>query len=248
MVIIKDELTKRKTNEIKIGGRRILTNLDYMTQGYANKSRFNSDKKQKLLFKDIPGKMKTNMKYDNNRFSDKPCKLLDIHGKSITKERLMSALMRNDGRLLKAMKELKIDSYCNLQKFLQTNAEFHELEKYFRARLIERSEDVLLDCLDSDDKALRLKASMFILETVGKDRGYSKQKDMPLINVDLRNNPAELENKIKSIFSITSSTSKPTEEIEYKIDETEEEDKDKEVKEVEIDEEDKDNEIDIEVS
>ena len=246
MVIIKDELTKRKTNEIKIGGRRILTNLDYMTQGYDNKSRFNSDKKQKALFKDIPGKMKTNMK-NNIRFSDKPCKLLDIHGKSITKERLMSALMRNDGRLLKAMKELKIDSYCNLQKFLQTNAEFHELEKYFRARLIERSEDVLLDCLDSDDKALRLKASMFILETVGKDRGYSKQKDMPLINVDLRNNPAELENKIKSIFSITSSTSKPTEEIEYNIKEIEE-DKDKEVKEEEIDEEDKDNEIDIEVS
>lgn len=246
MVIIKDELTKRKTNEIKIGGRRILTNLDYMTQGYDNKTRFNSDKKQKALFKDIPGKMKTNMKYNNSRFSDKPCKLLDIHGKSITKERLMSALMRNDGRLLKAMKELKIDSYCNLQKFLQTNAEFHELEKYFRARLIERSEDVLLDCLDSDDKALRLKASMFILETVGKDRGYSKQKDTPLINVDLRNNPAELENKIKSIFSITSSTSKPTEEIEYKIKEIEEEDKDKEVKE--LDEEDKDNEIDIEVS
>ena len=245
MVIIKDELTKRKTNEIKIGGRRILTNLDYMTQGYDNKTRFNSDKKQKALFKDIPGKMKTNMK-NNIRFSDKPCKLLDIHGKSITKERLMSALMRNDGRLLKAMKELKIDSYCNLQKFLQTNAEFHELEKYFRARLIERSEDVLLDCLDSDDKALRLKASMFILETVGKDRGYSKQKDTPLINVDLRNNPAELENKIKSIFSITSSTSKPTEEIEYKIKEIEEEDKDKEVKE--LDEEDKDNEIDIEVS
>ena len=45
MVIIKDELTKRKTNEIKIGGRRILTNLGYMTQGYDNKSRFNSDKK-----------------------------------------------------------------------------------------------------------------------------------------------------------------------------------------------------------
>ena len=241
MVIIKDELTKRKTNEIKIGGRRILTNLDYMTQGYDNKSRFNSDKKQKALFKDIPGKIKTNMKYDNNRFSDKPCKLLDIHGKSITKERLMTALMRNDGRLLKAMKELKIDSYCNLQKFLQTNAEFHELEKYFRSRLIERSEDVLLDCLDSDDKALRLKASMFILETIGADRGYSKQKDVPLINVDLRNNPAELENKIKSIFSI--STSKPAEEIEYKIEKT---DKDKEVEEV--DEEDKDNEIDIEVS
>lgn len=242
MVIIKDELTKRKTNEIKIGGRRILTNLDYMTQGYDNKSRFNSDKKQKALFKDIPGK--TKMK-NNSRFSDTPCKLLDIHGKSITKERLMSALMRNDGRLLRAMKELKIDSYCNLQKFLQTNAEFHELEKYFRARLIERSEDVLLDCLDSDDKALKLKASMFILETVGKDRGYSKQKDVPLINVDLRNNPAELENKIKSIFSITSSTSKPAEEIEYKIKETEE-DKDKEVEE--IDEEDKENEIDIEVS
>lgn len=246
MVIIKDELTKRKTNEIKIGGRRILTNLDYMTQGYDNKSRFNSDKKQKALFKDIPGKIKTNMKYDNNRFSDKPCKLLDTHGKSITKERLMTALMRNDGRLLKTMKELKIDSYCNLQKFLQTNAEFQELEKYFRARLIERSEDVLLDCLDSDDKALRLKASTFILETIGKDRGYSKQKDMPLINVDLRNNPSELENKIKSIFSITSSyaTSKPAEEIEYKIEKTEEDkDKDKE-----IDEEDKDNEIDIEVS
>lgn len=102
-----------------------------------------------------------------------------------------------------------------------------------------------MDCLDSDDKALKLKASMFILETVGKDRGYSKQKDVPLINVDLRNNPAELENKIKSIFSITSSTSKPAEEIEYKIKETEE-DKDKEVEE--IDEEDKENEIDIEVS
>lgn len=57
--------------------------------------------------------MKTKMK-NNSRFSDKPCKLLDIHGKSITKERLMSALMRNDGRLLRAMKELKIDSYCNL--------------------------------------------------------------------------------------------------------------------------------------
>lgn len=70
---------------------------------------------------------------------------------------------------------------------------------------------------------------MFILETIGKDRGYSKQKDVPLINVDLRNNPAELENKIKSIFSITS-TSKPVEEIE--------EDKD----------EDKENEMDIEVS
>ena len=245
MVITKDELTKRKNKEIKIGGRRILTNIDYITKGYDNKSRFDSNKKQIILFKDIPGKIK--MK-DDNRFSDKPCKLLDIHGKSITKERLMTALMRNDGRLLKAMKELKIDSYCNLQKFLQTNAEFHELEKYFRARLIERSEDVLLDCLDSDDKALRLKASMFILETIGKDRGYSKQKDMPLINVDLRNNPAELENKIKSIFSITSSssTSKPTEEIEYNIKKTEEEDKDKKVKE-EIDE-DKDNEIDIEVS
>ena len=86
-----------------------------------------------------------------------------------------------------------------------------------------------MDCLDSDDKALRLRASMFILETIGKDRGYSKQKDVPLINVDLRNNPAELENKIKSIFSITS-TSKPVEEIE--------EDKD----------EDKENEMDIEVS
>ena len=84
---------------------------------------------------------------------------------------------------------------------------------------------------------------MFILETIGKDRGYSKQKDMPLINVDLRNNPDELENKIKSIFSI--STSKPAEEIEYKIKE-EDEDKEKEVEE--IDEEDKDNEIDIEVS
>ena len=118
MVIIKDELTKRKNSEIRIGGRRILTNLDYMTKGYDNKGRFDSNKKQKILFKDIPGKIKTNMKYDNNRFSDKPCKLLDIHGKSITKERLMSALMRNDGRLLKAMKELKIDSYCNLQKFL----------------------------------------------------------------------------------------------------------------------------------
>lgn len=241
MVIIKDELTKRKNNEIKIGGRRILTNLNYMNKGYDNKSRFDSNKKQITLFKDIPEKIK--MK-NNNRFSDQPCKLLDIHGKSITKERLMTALMRNDGRLLKTMKELKIDSYCNLQKFLQTNAEFHELEKYFRSRLIERSEDVLLDCLDSDDKALRLKASMFILETIGKDRGYSKQKDVPLINVDLRNNPAELENKIKSIFSITSSTSKPAEEIEYKIEKTEE--KDKEVEE--IDEEDKDNEIDIEVS
>lgn len=85
---------------------------------------------------------------------------------------------------------------------------------------------------------------MFILETIGKDRGYSKQKDTPLINVDLRNNPAELENKIKSIFSITS-TSKPAEEIEYKIKEIEE-DKDKEVED--IAEEDKDNEIDIEVS
>lgn len=87
---------------------------------------------------------------------------------------------------------------------------------------------------------------MFILETIGKDRGYSKQKDVPLINVDLRNNPAELENKIKSIFSITSSssTSKPAEEIEYKINEIEEEDKEVE----EVDEEDKDNEIDIEVS
>lgn len=242
MVIIKDELTKRKDKEIKIKGRRIHTTLDFMTNGYDNKGRCESKRKQGKIFKDIPGKIK--MK-NNNRFSDQPCKLLDIHGKNITKERLMTALMRNDGRLLKAMKELKIDSYCNLQKFLQTNAEFHELEKYFRARLIERSEDVLLDCLDSDDKALRLKASMFILETIGKDRGYSKQKDMPLINVDLRNNPAELENKIKSIFSITSSTSKPAEEIEYKIKETEEEDKDKEVKE-EIDEED--NEIDIEVS
>lgn len=213
-----------------------------MVRGYDNKGKLSSNNKQEELFKDIPGKIK--MK-NNNRFSDKPCKLLDIHGKSITKERLMTALMRNDGRLLKAMKELKIDSYCNLQKFLQTNAEFHELEKYFRARLIERSEDVLLDCLDSDDKALRLRASMFILETIGKDRGYSKQKDMPLINVDLRNNPAELENKIKSIFSITSSTSKPVEEIPYDIKETDE-DKDKEVEE--IDEEDKDNEIDIEVS
>lgn len=118
MVITKDELTKRKNNEIKIGGRRILTNLNYMNKGYDNKSRFNSNKKQITLFKDIPGKIKTNMKDNNNRFSDTPCKLLDIHGKNITKERLMSALMRNDGRLLKAMKELKIDSYCNLQKFL----------------------------------------------------------------------------------------------------------------------------------
>lgn len=73
-----------------------------------------------------------------------------------------------------------------------------------------------MDCLDSEDKALRLKASIFVLETLGKDRGYSKQKDVPLINVDLRNNPSELENKIKSIFSITS-TSKPVEEIPYDI-------------------------------
>ena len=113
--IIKDELTKRKDKEIKIKGRRIHTTLDYMTKGYDNKGRCESKRKQGKIFKDIPGRIK--MK-NNNIFSDKPCKLLDIHGKSITKERLMTALMRNDGRLLKAMKELKIDSYCNLQKFL----------------------------------------------------------------------------------------------------------------------------------
>ena len=45
MVIIKDELTKRKNKEIRIRGRRILTNLNYMTKGYDNKGKLSANNK-----------------------------------------------------------------------------------------------------------------------------------------------------------------------------------------------------------
>lgn len=200
-----EELNKTKDREFQLNGRRIHTNLGGLKEGLDRKNPNEARFTARNFFRRVPGKYEMS--------ENKTVKLLDINGKNITKERLMTSLMRNDGRLLKSMKELKIDSYCNLQKFLHTNAEFHDLQKYFRKRLCERAEDVLLDCLDSDDRQLKLRAATFILETLGKDSGYSKNQPA-LINVDLRNNPDELQNKIKNIFQIKTEEYKP-QEINY---------------------------------
>ena len=168
--------------------------------------RENASKMMYEIKRDIPKKVKRM----NNKV--KAPILMDRSGKTISKDRLLSSLMRNDGRIIRVMRDLNIKSYGILQKYLSTVAEMKELESFFRRKLINQAEDCLIEVMNGDDDNLKLKASMFVLEHLAGDV-YSKNKNQPLINVDLRNNHNELENKIKSIFSIQ--TVEQPQEISY---------------------------------
>ena len=85
----------------------------------------------------------------------------------------MAALERNDGRIWKVVKELKLPTYTCLARYLRTNADIKELEMYFKQKLLAKAENILLDALDSENENLRLKAAMFVAETLGKQY-YSK--------------------------------------------------------------------------
>ena len=168
--------------------------------------RENASKMMSEITRDIPKKVKRM----NNKV--KAPILRDRSGKTISKDRLLSSLMRNDGRIIRVMQDLNIKSYGILQKYLSTVAEMKELESFFRRKLINQAEDCLIEVMNGDDDNLKLKASMFVLEHLAGDV-YSKNNNQPLINVDLRNNHNELENKIKSIFSIQ--TVEKPQEITY---------------------------------
>lgn len=168
--------------------------------------RENESKMMYKMTRDIPKKVKRM----NNKV--KAPILKDRSGKTISKDRLLSSLMRNDGRIIPVMQDLNIKSYGILQKYLSTVAEMKELESFFRRKLINQAEDSLIEVMNGDDDNLKLKASMFVLEHLAGNV-YSKNNNQPLINVDLRNNQKELQNRINSIFSIQ--TVEQPQEITY---------------------------------
>lgn len=174
------------------------------------------------------------LKQNRNEYNDKllrgvpkmtkkeKCQLSDIYGNKITKESLVSSIERNDGRMIKVMQELHLN-YSTLSRYLQTDAKLMELQDYFRRKLLNKAEDVIVKCLSSKNEGYRFKAACFILETLGKDV-YGKQPNVQ-VNVDQRQlTQKEKLEKINDIFGITkpSVEVKINNQIEDKTNETKE--------------------------
>ena len=71
-----------------------------------------------------------------------------------------------------------------------------ELREY----IIDKAEYTIVNLLDSKNEDLKFQAAKFLLNNIGKQRGYSPT---PLINQTISTNPDEIKNKITNIFGLT---------------------------------------------
>jgi hypothetical protein len=86
-----------------------------------------------------------------------------------------------------------VQKYIELQKMEKAILELREF-------IIDKAEYTVVNLLDSKNEDLKFQAAKFLLNNIGKQRGYSPT---PLINQTFSTNPDEIKNKITDIFGIT---------------------------------------------
>ena len=86
-----------------------------------------------------------------------------------------------------------VQKYIDLQKMGKAILELREY-------IIDKAEYTIVNLLDSKNEDLKFQAAKFLLNNIGKQRGYSPT---PLINQTISTNPDEIKNKITNIFGLT---------------------------------------------
>ena len=82
---------------------------------------------------------------------------------------MKTAADRSNGTYVSVAKQLGCKSVLTAKRWLEKFDDVHEIFMQKKAQLIDVAENTLYDCLHSDNDAVRLKASEFILKTVGRD-------------------------------------------------------------------------------
>jgi predicted transcriptional regulator len=93
------------------------------------------------------------------------------------KESIISALKKHGGIVTRAAIELGVARWV-LSKYLSKHKEFDELKEdlrqNFRAQLCDKAETALEEILtQNEDTTNRLRSAQYILNNLGKERGYS---------------------------------------------------------------------------
>jgi len=86
---------------------------------------------------------------------------------SVPKEMIAAKIHEHQGNIMKVCDDLNL-LYVPLQQFIDKNYELRDLVIGARTSLTDMAEDVLRTHLNSNN----LKAAVFTLQTLGKDKGY----------------------------------------------------------------------------
>lgn len=93
-----------------------------------------------------------------------------------TKEVVLSALKAANGGIYAAAEALGVH-YGTIINYGKRWSEVQSVIDDTRNVLLDKCELKLIGLMDSDNEAVALRAVTFFLETVGKERGYTKQRE-----------------------------------------------------------------------
>lgn len=117
----------------------------------------------------------------------------------ISEDIIKKSMIKNNGNITSCAKELKID-YEVLHTAIKESPFLSTVKLAMKQKIVDMAEKVIMEKLKEGDSRI----AMFVLETQGKDQGYSKKVINELTGKD--GTAIEVENKIVSIVKDANNT------------------------------------------
>lgn len=100
-----------------------------------------------------------------------------VRSGKFTKQQVIDTLNRHKGGVYATANELGCH-YSTVYNYANRYPEIKAILDDSRNVLLDKVELRIVELMASDNEAVALKACMFLLETIGKERGYSRQREV----------------------------------------------------------------------